>query len=115
MSSGETPEALFAGNDLMAMGAICAFQSCGLKVPEDISVIGYDNIELATFTSPPLTTMNQHKAQLGQLAAETLINRIENPEQPLIIRTLKPTLIERLSVKVKSTSSLPGIALKASA
>ena len=99
---GKTPEAIFAGNDLMAMGAICAIQSLGYKVPDDISVIGYDDIELAAFTSPPLTTMHQPKAQLGQLAAETLLNRIEDPSIEPVVRTLKSSLIERHSVKQKS-------------
>ena len=95
----DMPEAIFAGNDLMAMGAICAIQSMGYKVPEDISVIGYDDIELAAFTSPPLTTMHQPKAQLGQLAAETLLNRIEDPSIEPVVRTLKSSLVERQSVK----------------
>ncbi|OED41527.1 hypothetical protein ACH42_13565 [Endozoicomonas sp. (ex Bugula neritina AB1)] len=94
------PSALFVGNDLMAMGAICALQSSGYKVPEDISVMGYDNIELASFTSPPMTTMHQPKRELGQLAADTLLNRIENPKIEPTIRTLRSTLVERQSVKI---------------
>ena len=93
------PSALFVGNDLMAMGVICALQSHGYQVPDDISVIGYDNIELASFTSPPMTTMHQPKRELGQLAADTLLNRIENPGIEPTIRTLRSTLVERQSVK----------------
>ena len=93
------PSALFVGNDLMAMGAICALQSNGYQVPDDVSVIGYDNIELASFTSPPMTTMHQPKRELGQLAADTLLNRIENPKIEPTIRTLRSTLVERQSVK----------------
>ncbi|WP_283777798.1 substrate-binding domain-containing protein [Parendozoicomonas callyspongiae] len=100
-------ERCLAGNDLMAMGAICAIQSLRHKVSEDISVIGYDDIELASYTSPPLTTMHQPKARLGQLAAETLLNRIENPSIAPAIRTLKSSLVERKSVKAKSRADQP--------
>lgn len=92
------PSALFVGNDLMAMGVICALQSQGYKVPDDVSVMGYDNIELASFTSPPMTTMHQPKRELGQLAADTLLNRIENPKIEPTVRTLRSTLVERKSV-----------------
>ena len=99
LSLENKPDALFAGNDLMAMGAISAIQSHGYGVPSDISVIGYDDIEIAAFTSPPLTTMHQPKSKIGQLAAEVLIGRIENPNRPSTVITLPPTLIERSSVK----------------
>ena len=93
------PSALFVGNDLMAIGAICALQTKGLKVPEDVSVIGYDNIDLSAYTSPPLTTINQPKAELGRLAANTLIDRIENKVKTTTVKVLKSELIERKSIK----------------
>ena len=93
------PSAIFAGNDLMAFGAISAFQNHGLNVPDDISVIGYDDIELATYSSPPLTTICQPKRELGSLAAETLIRRIENPEITPTTYSLASTLVIRNSVK----------------
>lgn len=98
LNQEERPSALFVGNDLMAMGAMCALQSHGLRVPDDVSVIGYDDIELAAFTSPPLTTIHQPKAELGQLAANTLIDRIENPGIEPAVKTLRSTLVERQSV-----------------
>ena len=92
------PTALFVGNDLMAMGVICALQNRGYNVPDDISVVGYDNIELAAYTSPPLTTFHQPKGELGKLAANTLIDRIEDPNLKPGIQTLKSCLVERQSV-----------------
>ena len=95
----QPPSALFVGNDLMAMGVICALQTRGYRIPDDISVIGYDNIKLASYMSPPLTTIHQPKAELGKLAADTLIKRIENPGLQPEIKTLRSTLVERQSVK----------------
>lgn len=72
------PTAIFACNDLMAVGALCAIQEVGLRVPEDISVIGYDDIPLAAYTSPRLTTIAQPAQELGKLAAKKLLHRLEN-------------------------------------
>ena len=99
LDNGEPPSALFVGNDIMAMGVICALQTRGYRVPDDVSVIGYDDIELAAYTSPPLTTIHQPKGELGRLAADTLIDRIENPQRQRVVRTLRSTLVERQSVK----------------
>lgn len=96
----QPPSALFVGNDLMAMGAMCALQTRGYKVPEDISLVGYDNIELSAFTSPPLTTIHQPKGELGRLAANTLIDRIENSALQPETRILRSTLVERESVRL---------------
>lgn len=82
----------------MAMGVICALQTKGYKVPGGVSVIGYDDIELSAYTSPPLVTFHQPKGELGKLAANTLIDRIENPELETQVRTLRSTLVERQSV-----------------
>jgi LacI family transcriptional regulator len=73
------PTAIFASNDLMAIGGICS-KSAGVKIPQDLSVIGYDDIALASFSTPPLTTIAQPKYQIGQLTAKTLVERIGNPD-----------------------------------
>lgn len=93
------PTAVFACNDSIAFGAYQTLWQHGLQVGEDISIIGYDNIELAEYMSPPLTTIHQPKAELGQLAVETLLNRIKNPETPYQELCLEPRLIWRGSVK----------------
>lgn len=69
--------ALFAANDNMAMGAIKAIKESGLRVPEDISVIGYDGIEFGQYYSPSLTTVRVDQYKMGQIAAEMIIDLIE--------------------------------------
>src|SRR4029077_115018 len=69
--------ALFAYNDISAIGSIRAFQEAGLRVPEDISVVGFDDIPAAAFHHPSLTTIRQPLQRMGELAAEVLIAKIE--------------------------------------
>jgi LacI family transcriptional regulator len=71
------PSAVFVCNDLMAFGALAAVREAGLKVPEDLSIVGYDDIQLAAFSAPTLTTVAQPKRQIGVLAAELLLDRLE--------------------------------------
>ncbi|MGA9977559.1 MAG: LacI family DNA-binding transcriptional regulator [Candidatus Sulfotelmatobacter sp.] len=68
--------ALFAYNDISAMGAIRALQEQGLRVPQDVSVMGFDDIPGAAFNTPTLTTIRQPLARMGQVAAQTLLERI---------------------------------------
>jgi DNA-binding LacI/PurR family transcriptional regulator len=91
--------AIFAGNDRMAIGAINALNESGLRVPEDISIVGYDNVELGQYMQPPLTTVAQDFNKLGRLAAEYLISLIEDPETPVHQRVLSPELIIRQSTQ----------------
>jgi len=76
------PTALVVANDLAAMGAIAAIQEAGMRVPEDVSIIGYDGIGLGGLKNVQLTTVSQPLAQLGSLAAIRLVERIENPSEP---------------------------------
>jgi len=69
--------ALFAYNDISAIGSIRAFQEAGLRVPEDVSVVGFDDIQIAEHNDPSLTTVRQPLQKMGELAARTLLNRIE--------------------------------------
>jgi DNA-binding LacI/PurR family transcriptional regulator len=89
--------ALFAYNDLSAIGAIWAFREAGLRVPQDISVVGFDDVPLAVFSDPQLTTIRQPLQRMGQIAAKTLIDQIEQKAefQPEII--IEPELIVRAS------------------
>jgi LacI family transcriptional regulator len=98
----QKPSAVFASNDLMAIGAICAGTAHGLRVPEDVSVVGFDDIALAAYSSPPLTTVVQPKHQLGAMAASFLIERIAHPDRPLRREILQPKLSLR-----KSTMAYP--------
>jgi len=91
------PTAVFACNDLMAFGALSAAASAGLRVPDDISVIGFDDIALAAFASPSLTTIAQPKHELGELAARLLLDRIAQPDGAHRCEVLQPTLCLRRS------------------
>lgn len=71
------PTAIVASNDLMALGAYIAIRASGLRIPDDISVTGFDDISMASFVQPPLTTVRQPMRQLGLDATNTLIDRLE--------------------------------------
>lgn len=71
------PTAVFARNDFTAMGAICAVRDAGLRIPEDVAVVGFDNVPLAAYTAPPLTTVDQPTREQGSEAARLLLERIE--------------------------------------
>lgn len=77
LSLPERPTAVFAANDLMAMGAMNAIRAAGLHIPQDIAVIGFDNIPAAELVSPALTTVTQFQEQLGRRAAQMLLERFD--------------------------------------
>ncbi|MGB7846143.1 MAG: LacI family DNA-binding transcriptional regulator [Candidatus Acidiferrum sp.] len=89
--------ALFAYNDISAIGAMRAFQEAGRRVPEDISVVGFDDIALASFSIPTLTTVRQPLLKMGRIAAQTLINRIEEREGYLPEIAVEPEMVVRAS------------------
>lgn len=78
LARGRRFTALFAYNDVSAIGAIRAFQEDGLRVPADISVIGFDDISIAVHNNPSLTTIRQPLEKMGEIAARTLLKRIED-------------------------------------
>lgn len=96
---GKLPSALFVCNDMMAMGVIQAANQLGLRVPEDLSLIGYDDVYIAKFMTPALTTIHQPKYRLGKAAVDTLLYRLEHPDTTSQIVQLEPTLVMRSSVK----------------
>lgn len=73
------PDAVFAASDSMAIGAIRAIQAAGLKVPDDIAVVGFDDMPSAASVEPPLTTIHHPIEKIGFLAAATLIENLEIP------------------------------------
>ncbi|HDT6547303.1 TPA: ribose operon transcriptional repressor RbsR [Kluyvera ascorbata] len=94
----ERPDAVFVGNDAMAVGVYQALYQAGLRIPQDMAVIGYDDIELARYMTPPLTTIHQPKDELGELAIDVLIHRIAQPGQKQQRMQLTPELVVRGSV-----------------
>ena len=92
-------EAYFADNDLIAAGAMRALSETGARIPEDVSIIGFDDISLCNFLSPSLSTMRVEKLDFGTLAVKQLLNRIQNPSQSLVKIELSTQLIARDSVR----------------
>lgn len=86
----EPPTAIFAANDDMALGVVEAARVRGLRIPEDLSVIGFDDVTQASIVHPPLTTVRQPLEQMGQIAAERLLALIESPERA-VERVVLPT------------------------
>jgi len=92
--------AVFAQNDQMAVGAISHLHGIGMRVPRDISVIGYDDIPLSSFFDPPLTTVRQPMDRFGRISAQLLIEAVkEQKYQPQVVR-LDPELIVRKSCDI---------------
>ncbi len=89
------PTAIFACNDMMAIGALRALAELRLAVPDAVAVIGFDDIELASYASPPLTTIRQDKVALGQAAVRLLLERIADRDLPARRVVIPTTLIER--------------------
>ncbi|TFW16581.1 LacI family transcriptional regulator [Massilia arenosa] len=97
LSLSDRPSAIFAGNDLMAFGGMCAANEAGVRVPDQLSVVGYDDIALASFSTPRLTTLAQPKYDMGQAIAKTLVERINGGHQPPRRKMFRPELVERQS------------------
>jgi LacI family transcriptional regulator len=98
LASKQRPDSVFAANDMMALGCLYAFNEAGVKVPADIALAGFDDIPLARFVHPTLTTMRVSIAELGGLALTRLLQSIESDEsQPSTLQTLVPELIVRES------------------
>jgi LacI family transcriptional regulator len=97
LASGQAFTALFAFNDISAIGAIQALREAGRRVPEDVSVVGFDDIQSAAFQNPALTTVRQPLRDMGVMAAKTLLQRINAPTKmpyPKAI-TIEPEFIVR--------------------
>jgi DNA-binding LacI/PurR family transcriptional regulator len=91
------PTAVFARNDFAAIGALRAAHQAGLRVPEDVAIAGFDNIPLAAYTTPTLTTVQQPIAEQGEIAARLLLDRIEGSAGKSVLQCIKCELIVRES------------------
>ena len=89
------PDAVFAANDMMALGCLYAFNQAGVRVPQDIALAGFDDIPLARFVHPPLTTMRVNIAELGGMAMRRLLQAIESGPGAAAPQLLAPELIAR--------------------
>lgn len=120
LAEGQRPTALFAFNDICAMGAIRAFHEFGLQVPKDVSVVGFDDIVGAAYQSPGLTTVQQPLREMGRMAAENVLRQImqtdeqvaeQRPAQiviepELIVRGTTAPILQNKSGKDKDTARL---------
>ncbi|MDM0054373.1 LacI family DNA-binding transcriptional regulator [Variovorax fucosicus] len=93
----EAPSAVFVCNDLMAIGALRAAHETGVHVPDELSIVGFDDIELSAYTSPPLTTVAQPKERIGALAVDMLLERVSKRRHEPRKVVLQPELRVRAS------------------
>jgi LacI family transcriptional regulator len=107
LARGERFTALFAYNDISAIGSIWAFREAGFRVPEDISVVGFDDIPGTAFANPALTTVRQPLIRMGQIAAQTVVDQIEGRGEYLPEIAIEPEFVVR-----SSTASAPSRKMK---
>jgi LacI family transcriptional regulator len=98
------PTAIFAGNDIIAAGAMRAFRELGIRCPEDVSLIGFDDLAFSEMTNPPLTTVSQPAYQMGSVATRMLLDRIKGSDEPANNMVLETALRIRGSVMPPSKS-----------
>jgi DNA-binding LacI/PurR family transcriptional regulator len=100
----ERPEAVFCANDYMAAGAIKRLSESGIRVPGDVSVIGYDNNDICQGIVPSLTTVDHRLEELGQCLGQGLLDLIDGTETE-VRKTIMPVLVERQSHSLRLTNS----------
>lgn len=98
----EPPSAIFVCNDMMAIGVLSLAAAFGIRIPDELSVVGFDNIDLSAYTIPPLTTYAQPKTLLGQSAVSLLLERIQDRELPARRVVLTGKLVVRKSTGEKN-------------
>ena len=99
LESGNIPTAVFAHNDMMAVGAIEAFSEAKIKCPRDISIVGYNDSPLTANISPPLTTVRLSGSKVGEVAAEHLLTLLRGEKVSPVVDRLAPLLVVRQSTK----------------
>lgn len=102
LASRKRPTAIFCASDEMAIGAISVIRANGLKVPDDISVVGFDDIHLARYYDPPLTTVAQPMGEIGEEATKLLLDILSDASTPTVKRILPTDLVIRRSTAAPS-------------
>ena len=103
----EPPTAIFAGNDNLAMEVLEAARDRGVSVPSELSVVGFDDIPAASLVTPPLTTVHQPLARIGETAARLLVARVAGEPVPAATHLLEPELIIRGTTAAAAPPSVP--------
>lgn len=98
--NGLRPDAVLAANGYLAMGAMRYLYEIGIKIPDEVSFFGYEDSSISGYCIPPLTTVNIHKEQMGKIAAEYLISRIEKPSIAIRNKKIPAEIVIRDSVKI---------------
>ncbi len=109
------PTAVVAANDLVAVGAMGVFESLGLRVPDDISVVGYDDSQIARLDLVQLTSVCQGVTRFGSAAVELLVDRIEDPGTPRVVERIETTLVERRTTCRAAQSRVKAVRNRSSA
>jgi DNA-binding LacI/PurR family transcriptional regulator len=109
LTMARPPSAIFVTNNLMTLGALNAIHAKGLKIPDDFSILGFDDLSWAPSLNPPLTTVAQPTYELGRNAAELLFRRITNGNGTPVEINLPPTLIIRDSCRTVASGSIQAI------
>lgn len=95
ISANEIPDGVFAGNDILALGVMQAIRESGLRIPEDIKIVGFDDIIYSQYPEIALTTIVQPKYEMGVLAAKLLLSKIKNPKLKIENIILEPKIVIR--------------------
>ena len=100
---GDLPTAVYAGYDDIAWTAMNTFQAHGFRVPDDISIVGFDNVAVSGFTTPPLTTIAQDRIAIGEKAADILVQSIENKDEETsaVIRIPTKLIVRNSCVRIE--------------
>jgi LacI family transcriptional regulator len=106
LASGERFTALFAFNDVSAIGAIRALRDAGMEVPENVAVVGFDDIPSAAYHTPSLTTIRQPLRRMGEIAAQTLLERLRRGGAAAREVAVEPELVVRESTTARLRSGL---------
>jgi len=107
MALDQRPDAVFAANDMMALGGLLAFQEAGVRCPEDVAVVGFDDVPLAALVRPTLTTLRVNIAEMGRRGVERLIGLVQagaNAEADTACEIVRPALVVRQSTAAAATA-----------
>jgi LacI family transcriptional regulator len=104
----QAPEttAIICSNDEQAVGALRKLRELGYVVPDDFSLVGFDDINMVQFTTPPITTVHVDRVTMGQVAVQLLLDRVKSPERPVVKITIGVELVERGSVSPPRTHKI---------